>query len=152
MEERVIYKDGTNQDFAELTQLLDEEFSETFGKDQRKFAPYNTLTELKHVIVIFDGNEPVACGSFKAYSEQVAEVKRIFVKKSYRKQGLAKKLMKLLEEKGRAAGYKKLILETNRSLIPAVTLYHGMGYEAIPNYGPYENIETSICMEKVIEY
>lgn len=152
MKEQVIYTDGTNQDFAELTQLLDEELSAVFGKVQRKFAPYNTLMELKDVIVIYDDNEPVACGSFKAYSEQVAEVKRIFVKKSYRKQGLAKKLMKLLEEKGRVAGNKKLILETNRSLIPAVTLYHSMGYQDIPNYGQYEKIETSICMEKVIEY
>ena len=91
---------------------------------------------------------PVGCASFKDYEPGVAEVKRVFVRENYRGRGLARKLMQAVEEHARQKGYRSLILETGKPLVSAVALYTNMGYHVIPNYGPYECMDESVCMRK----
>lgn len=43
-----------------------------------------------------------------------------------------------------------LRLESTATLKAAMGLYHSMGYQIIPNYGPYREIPISICMEKLL--
>lgn len=41
-----------------------------------------------------------------------------------------------------------MILESGEPLTAAMRLYRSMGYEVIPNYGPYVGMPESVCMEK----
>ena len=34
------------------------------------------------------------------------------------------------------------------SLVAAMALYRKLGYEVIPNYGPYKDMQDSVCMKK----
>lgn len=45
-------------------------------------------------------------------------------------------------------GYKRMILETGELLAESCAIYRKMGFEVIPNYGPYENMPESLCMAK----
>lgn len=147
---RIVHTDGTNKDFIELCTQLDHHLNEMVGgeKQRSQYTQYNTLESIHDVIVIYRDELPVACGSFKLYAEQVAEVKRVFVQKEYRGQGLAKKIMGLLEEKAKSQGFTSLILETGAMLNDAIGLYSSLGYERIENYGQYKHMKESVCMRK----
>lgn len=78
----------------------------------------------------------------------MVEIKRVFVEKLYRKQGIARELMNQIESYAKENGYEISRLETGKSMLPARGLYSSIGYREIANYGVYKDIDTSICYEK----
>lgn len=144
--------DGRNCDFTALCVLLDESLEEAVGGtvDRTKYAPMNTLEKIRDVVVAYGDTGPVACGGFRYYENGVAEIKRVFVKREYRGQGISKHLMALLENRAREQGYKALILETNPLLVPSIKLYESLGYEVTDNYGSYKDMPESVCMRKLL--
>jgi len=148
--------DGNDKDFIGLCHLLDGYLNDLAGGEENRsvYIPYNKLDDIHDVIVAYCDDVPAGCASFKYYDKGVAEVKRVFVKKEYRGCGIGKKLMKHLEQLAIQKGYKKLILESGELLKEAMSLYRGIGYRVIPNYGPYASMGDtmySVCMEKEVE-
>jgi GNAT superfamily N-acetyltransferase len=146
------YTNGNNQDFARLCQMLDESLNELVGGETQRteYNQYNKLDHIHDVILISDNDTPIACGAFKYYAEGVAEVKRVFVRKEFRGQGISKLLMQQVEDKAREQGYDSLILETGKAMKSAIGLYSSIGFQVIDNYGQYKNMPLSICMLKDI--
>lgn len=147
-----IYTDGTNPDFISLCKLLDEDLNEAVGgeKQRKQYIQYNTLENIHDVVLLCDGGLPIACAGFKFYQTGIAEVKRVFLRKEYRGEGISKQLLSALEKKAKAQGYTSLILETGKPLKAAMGLYRKMGFRIIENYGPYQNMPESVCMQKDI--
>ncbi len=150
----IVYTDGNHRDFIELCRLLNENLDEIVGKEKQRnqYAQYNTLEKINDVILIYKDNTAVGCASFKSYEEGIAEVKRVFVRKEYRGQGLSKQLMSCLEDRAKSKGFHTLILETGAALVEAIGLYRKIGYQIIENYGQYKGMKESICMQKTIKY
>ena len=148
----LISTDGKDKRFIELCSKLDEYLNDSVGgeKQKKEYNKYNTLDDIHDVILILDDDNPVACGSFKEYEKGCAELKRVFVKKEVRKQGLGRKLVEELEKKAKSQGYSKMILETGKALVSAQNLYLNLGFKIIENYGQYKNMSGSICMEKIL--
>lgn len=147
---RFQYTDGRNPDFIALCHQLDDFLNQMAGGEENRaqYIPYNTLEDIHHVIVAYDGTTSAGCAAFKEYDQQHAEVKRVFVRAEYRGRGLGRQLLQALETWARQKGYAYLILESGEPLTAAMKLYRTMGYEAIPNYGPYAGMPESVCMEK----
>lgn len=147
---RFQYTDGRNPDFIALCHQLDDFLNQMAGGEENRaqYLPYNTLEDIHHVIVAYDGTTPAGCAAFKEYDQQHAEVKRVFVRAEYRGRGLGRQLLQALETWARQKGYAYLILESGEPLTAAMRLYRSMGYEVIPNYGPYAGMLESVCMEK----
>lgn len=59
--------------------------------------------------------------------------------------------MDRLIAKAKELGAEKLVLETNRTFVPAIELYRGLGFTRVANYGPYAQMEESVCMKKKID-
>ncbi len=91
---------------------------------------------------------PIGSASFKKYDDETAEVKRVFLKEEYRGRGISYDIMKMLEERARKNGYKYFILESGEPLVAAMALYRKIGYNVIPNYGQYADMDDSVCMKK----
>ncbi len=91
---------------------------------------------------------PVGCGAFRELSYDTAEVKRMYVRK--KSSGIGNQILAYLEQRAKDLNYKRLILETRKCNKKAVSFYERNHYNAIPNYGRYENKEESICFEKVL--
>ncbi|MCS0788215.1 GNAT family N-acetyltransferase [Cytobacillus firmus] len=51
------------------------------------------------------------------------------VKKEFRGQGIASMIVRQLEERAKAAGYRKVVLETNIAWDSAANLYKRCGYK-----------------------
>lgn len=103
------------------------------------------------MILGFLNDFPVACGCFKPIDSQPAEIKRIYVQPGHRKKGLPTKILEALETWAGELGYLKAVLETGKGQPEAIALYRKSSYQTIENYGPYKNLENSICMEKLIK-
>jgi len=144
----IIYTDGKHSDFINLCQQLDNNLNGVIGEQkQENYNQYNQLHDIHDVWIAYSDSTPVGCAAFKQYENDIAEVKRVFVKPEYRGKGISKVLMKALEEKALESGYNKLILETGKHLKEAIGLYQKSGYITIGNYGQYKDFPDSICME-----
>ncbi len=143
------YKRTNSSDphFKELIRQLDADLTITNGDEQAKFAEFNRVDKVKWVIVAYHNNQPIACGGFKINGKR-AEIKRMFVNKNYRGQKIGEQILKELENWAREDGFIGAILETGINQHEAQNLYKKLGYNIIPNYGPYVNFSDSICMAK----
>ena len=143
----------TNSDdagFQSLVVLLDQDLAIRDGDDHSFYDQFNKIANIKHVIVCYENETPIACGAFKRYEPGVAEIKRMFVLPQYRGHRLGAKVLNELELWALEDGYGACILETGNKQPEAIALYTRCGYHITENYGQYENVANSVCMKKQI--
>jgi len=140
--------DSSNTDFQLLVHQLDRYLMGINGDDHDFFDQFNKIDNIKHVVVLYQENQPAGCGAIKEYEPGVMEVKRMFVPPAARGKGHASVVLKELESWAIELGYKKCILETGDIMPDAIALYKKNGYQSIPNYGQYVNVASSVCFEK----
>lgn len=145
---QIIKTDSGSADFQALVKLLDADLAIRDGDEHAFYAQFNKTNLLKYVLVLYDEQEPVACGSLREFSETVMEIKRMFVQPNARRKGFAQLVVKSLEAWAIELGYSKCILETGKNQPEAIQLYQKIGFERIDNYGQYAGVANSICMEK----
>ena len=75
----------------------------------------------------------------------------MFVQNEYQGQGIGSRLVSLLIEWAAQLGYRRMILETGELLAESCAVYKKLGFEVIPNYGPYADMPESLCMAKTIQ-
>ena len=78
------------------------------------------------------GGETVACCALVARGGGECEVSKMAVTKACRGLGLGRRLLEAVIEKARAAGVRRLFLESNRKLTPAISLYESVGFREVP--------------------
>ena len=83
----------------------------------------------------------LGCAGWRSHgeSDDVAELKRLYVEPSARGTGVASALLAAVEDAARSAGRVRLILECGDRQPEAVALYSGHGYERIENFGYYRD-------------
>jgi GNAT superfamily N-acetyltransferase len=149
----IIIKRTTSEsvDFQKLVVLLDEALKIKDGEDHDFYAQHNTLDKINHVVICYQDNVAIGCGAFKELDSNTVEIKRMFVHPDYRGKGIASSVLKELEIWANEFNYTNCVLETGRNNPEAIALYQKSGYEIIPNYDQYENIDTSVCLKKSIQ-
>ena len=147
---QIIRTNSDHPDFRTLVTLLDQDLAVRDGEDHAFYQQFNQVDKIKHVVLAFQENQAVGCGAIRAYAPGVMEVKRMFVLPEYRGKGVAGAVLSALETWASELGYTRCILETGHMQPEAIRLYLKSGYAIILNYGQYEGIENSICMEKVL--
>ncbi|UGY91884.1 GNAT family N-acetyltransferase [Streptomyces gobiensis] len=117
------------------------------------FEPPNGL----FVLVYDDSGRPVGTGGWRSqerngegYSDGDAEIKRMYVIPGARGQGLARKILAVLEESARAAGRVRMVLETGIKQPEAIELYTSSGYEPVKKFGFYRDYDDSRCFAKLL--
>ncbi|MBS1598853.1 MAG: GNAT family N-acetyltransferase [Bacteroidetes bacterium] len=140
--------DSGNTDFQNLVRELDADLKIRDGADNAFYAQFNKIAVIKHAIVAYENKIPVGCGAIKEYSQEIAEIKRMYVPPDMRGKGIAATILASLESWAKELGYKKCILETGKRQPEAIALYKKSNYEIIPNYGQYQTVENSVCFEK----
>lgn len=86
--------DESNTDFQKLVQDLEQEYYDIHGEIALKYKEYNKITDPHVVLLAIENKKPIACGSFKKINENSIEIKRVFVNKNHRKQGMATEIIK----------------------------------------------------------
>ena len=145
---KIIRTDSSNPDFATLVKLLDADLAVRDGDEHAFYHQYNTIASIKHALVLYDEDTPVACGAIKEFDADRMEVKRMFTAPEHRGKGLASVVLAELERWAAELGYKKTVLEAGKRQPEAIALYEKNHYKMIPNYGQYAGVENSVCFEK----
>jgi GNAT superfamily N-acetyltransferase len=128
--------------------LLDKDLLERYGEQQAFFDQFNKVDTIKNTVVAYLNGRPVGCGAIKRFSNDVMEIKRMFVIAEYRGKGIAKRILVELENWAIELNSHKCILETGKSQPEAIYLYQKIGYSITENYEPYIGVENSVCMER----
>jgi putative acetyltransferase len=89
----------------------------------------------------------VACGSIRELDRTSGEIRRMFVRRDYRRRHIGHALLVHLASEGRRLGYQRLCLETGDKQRAAMTLYEGFGFKRIAPFGEYVSDPTSVCYE-----
>ncbi len=78
----------------------------------------------------------VGCGMTHALNDHTSELKRVFVTKPARGQGIAGHLCKALMDQARHDGFRRMVLDTSKSLTGAQRLYARLGFAERGAYQP----------------
>jgi putative acetyltransferase len=84
------------------------------------------------IFMALEGGEAVGCVALIAMDDGGYEVAKMTVSETMRGSGLGRALMERCILAGRQDGAKRLDLETNSSLAPALSLYRATGFVDLP--------------------
>jgi GNAT superfamily N-acetyltransferase len=108
-------------------------------------APHGSL------IIAYYLDELAGCIALQPLKQEgVCEMKRLYVRAPYRKQGVGQELINELLNEARKKGYKKMVLDTLERLQPAIHLYMKAGFVNTSAY--YANpLKGVVYLEKLLE-
>ena len=105
-----------------------------FEDEMRSFGQMYSLPSGMFFIVEVDG-EVAGCGGLLRHSDEVAEVKRLYVRPAYRGLSLGEQIMARVVGKAKSLGFAKLVLDSVPQTAFAQKLYERMGFtETEPYY------------------
>lgn len=90
---------------------------------------------------------PAACGGVQLVGAEFGEVKRMWVRPTFRRLGLGRTVLQTLAEHALADGIDVLRLETGVDQVEAIALYERFGFRRIPPFPPYFEDPLSLCFE-----
>ena len=99
------------------------------------------------VLFALDGGEAVGCCALMALEGGGFELAKMAVADTHKGRGLGRALMAAAVERARSAGARRLYLETNSGLAPALALYRGFGFREITPAEPSPYARADVCME-----
>ena len=99
------------------------------------------------LILAYDGPELAGCVALRKFSEDICEMKRLFLREPFRGHGLGRKLIDAVVGEAKQIGYQRLRLDTlPPKMNDAIALYESYGFKQIAPY--YENpVPGALFME-----
>ena len=136
---KTLITDEKDERFIKLVRELDKGYYQRIGEELSRYDKYNSLETHHVVILLMTSNEGVACASYRVFNKNSVEFKRVYVKREYRKKGIAFKIIKQLEQNAIEKGFKHAYIITGKNNIPAIRLYEKLDYYQIPNIEGFED-------------
>jgi putative acetyltransferase len=112
-----------------------------------------TLNELSspnvHAIGLINEDGIVACGAIVKQFDKIlyGEIRRLYVKPSYRGKGLSRRIMQNLLHYAGEAQIPLIRLETGPKQIQSINLYEDLGFKRCGPFGVYHDNPQSVFME-----
>lgn len=114
-------------------------------------APANAPLRAREIYLVAKRNgQAVGCGALRQQDAFTGEVRRMFVARRARRDGVARALLSSLEQQAQTLGYRHLILETGARQQAAIALYSDSGWRRIAPWGPYVGDAMSVCFGKTL--
>ena len=142
---RIVRRDLGN---ADLAVLLDEAFAEL----KTRYGPGVTspvLADAEYYLA-FLGKETCGCGVLQRVDPELVEIKLMYVPPPFRGRGIARAILKSLEDRARATGSVRVRLQTGTRQPEAISLYASAAYEPCEPWGRYASDPNALCFSKTL--
>ncbi len=138
------------------------EYTDMLVEHAPNFAGYLVLQkydeELAHLrekydslyLALTENGEAAGCAALHRVDEARCEIKRLYVRPQYRKDGLGTVLMERILKDARRFGYQKMVLDTFPFLESAVRLYRRLGFVDSVQYNDNPIPDEMIFLEKTL--
>ncbi|MCR8558775.1 GNAT family N-acetyltransferase [Mucilaginibacter sp. BJC16-A38] len=134
--------------FEEYAASLDFDLGyQDFKKELSTIAQQYKQPEGALLLCFVDNDETAGCAGVRKFSEEIAELKRLYVKPAYRSLKIGKSLLESAIETARQLNYKFIRLDTVPGQTKAQELYRYLGFYEIEPYR-YSPIAGTIYFEK----
>ena len=126
-------------DVVSLVDEIQDFYLERYGaRDVDSTPPAQFAPPLGLFLLGYRGAEIVASGGWRWLDDDAVEIKRMWVRAHVRGQGIARLMLAELERTARAAGARKIRLNTGYKQPEALALYDSSGYQrSDERYGHY---------------
>jgi len=101
------------------------------------------------LLLVYDKEQAIACAAYRKIGEGICELKRMYIKPSYRGLKIGQTLLEMLCSSAFDNGYSTMRLDTLDTMLPAIGLYKKNGFYEIPAYYHNPN-EGVVYMEKCL--
>ena len=131
-----------------------------FHYDIEAMDNYYILPEKNAFFIALDGERIVATGAIRAYDvdydlfkgvyskEDTASIWRLMVHEEYRRQGIACRMVNIMEEFAKNAGYEKIYLHTHKYLDAGLPFWKSCGYSITIEEDDYD--ETTHMIKNIL--
>jgi GNAT superfamily N-acetyltransferase len=123
---------------SELMAEMRVELNDVYESFSRLDNPLLSPSELRPpggaYLVGFAGDDAVAGGGLRRLTDEVAEIKRMYVRPQARSRGVARALLAALEEAAVSLGYAAARLDTGPRQVHGLKLYRSAGYVDVEPY------------------
>jgi len=86
------------------------------------------------LLLVKEGHEWVGCVGMRGLSETICEMKRMYVRPAFRRQGIGRRLTEEVIRVAKEIGYERMRLDTLAPMTAARRLYESMGFCEIAPY------------------
>jgi len=152
---RIELTPSATEEARSLIDELETVLAAEYTPEQRHGLALDALFQphIRFFLAWLDG-AAVGCGGVALFDD-FAEVKRMYVRDSARRNGVAGAILARIEEEVRGAGLSLLRLETGVRQVAAMQLYARAGFQECPAFGAYalkaqQAIASSVFFEKRI--
>jgi putative acetyltransferase len=104
------------------------------------------------ILFLLEADAVVGCCALLAMADGGFEVAKMAVAEPHKGKGLGRALMAACVERAKAAGARRLYLETNSALAPAMALYRGFGFRELDGMsrGASDYARVDVWMELLL--
>ena len=121
--------------------LAFQQFDEELGTLPGAYAPPRGC-----LLLVKEGDDWVGCVGLRGLSETICEMKRMYVRPAWRRQGVGRRLTEEINRVAGEIGYERMRLDTLASMTAVRRLYESIGFRQIEPY--YHNpIEGAVFYE-----
>ena len=123
---------------APLIREIQQEMTDRYGgPDETPVAAEQFAAPGGTFVVASVDGEPIGCAGLRGRTGTEVELKRMYIRAAHRRRGHARRLLTELEDRARALGYRRLVLETGTGQPEAIALYEREGYRPTEGFGHY---------------